>query len=215
MSDETRRRYFADETPASRAAEGAGKGGGSALVSARQRAPSWRRPRRSPCPAWAGCGRPIRCAIAGAGTGAAAGTVWRDGGATMPQGSRGRLREGRSRRRRGGCQRGGARRGARSLSSNARCRPTAGRQIFARRLRATQGDARQRTVGFTSLAHVAKAIHKSVPPRTRRPACDAIRRGAQTKTVQPPRVMRSLTRHATSSNRSAEERQRARGRDVR
>jgi hypothetical protein len=76
MSEDTRRRYFADETPASRAAEVAGKGGGiglgvgAALGAIVATASAITVPGLGLVVAG-----PLAGAIAGAGTGAAAGTV--------------------------------------------------------------------------------------------------------------------------------------------
>jgi len=76
MSDETRKKYFADDTPASRAAEAAGKGGGigigvgAALGAIVATASAITIPGLGLVVAG-----PIAGAIAGAGTGAAAGTV--------------------------------------------------------------------------------------------------------------------------------------------
>lgn len=87
MSEETRKRYFADETPASRAAEAAGKGGGiglgvgAALGAIVATASAITVPGLGLVVAG-----PIAGAIAGAGTGAAAGTVLGAMvGSTMPK----------------------------------------------------------------------------------------------------------------------------------
>ena len=87
MSEETRKRYFGDESPASRAAEAAGKGGGigmgvgAALGAIVATASAITVPGLGLIVAG-----PIAGAIAGAGTGAAAGTVLGAMvGATMPK----------------------------------------------------------------------------------------------------------------------------------
>jgi len=76
MSDETRKQYFSDETPASRAAEAAGKGGGIGLgVGAALGAIVATATAISVPGLGLIVAGPLAGAIAGAGTGAAAGTV--------------------------------------------------------------------------------------------------------------------------------------------